>query len=126
VDYCRFEEGTRKSRRTASTILSNKADKKRRVTKALEEACIAYAGCEEDQEMTADEVCMSVALVNHLSPKSAPKSRKVKEFVRDGKVTAHTQAHALTIRAHAFSKTGGMVNSNRCQGAMCDGGICML
>ena len=36
--------------------------------------------------MTASEVCMSVALVHQLSPKSAPKPRMVKEFVRDGKV----------------------------------------
>ena len=80
-----FEEGNRKSRKTASTILSNKADKKRWVTKAFKEACIAYAGCKEAREITAGEVCMSVALVNQLSPKSAPKPRMVKEFVRDGK-----------------------------------------
>jgi hypothetical protein len=80
------EKGTRKSRKTANTILSNKADKKRRVTKAFKESCVAYAGCKEAGEMTASEVCMSVALVHQLSPKSAPKPRMVKEFVRDGKV----------------------------------------
>lgn len=81
-----FEEGTRRSRKTANTILSNKADKKRRVTKAFRESCIAYAGCKETREMTAGEVCMSVVLVNQLSPKSAPKPRMVKGYVRDGKV----------------------------------------
>ena len=81
-----FEEGTRRVRKTANTILSNKADKKRRVTKAFKESCVAYAGCKEAGEMTASEVCMSVALVHQLSPKSAPKPRMVKEFVRDGKV----------------------------------------
>jgi len=80
-----FEEGTRRSRKTANTILPNKADKKRRVTKALREPCIAYAGCKETREMTVGEVCMSVALVNQLSPKSAPKPRMAKGFVRDGK-----------------------------------------
>ena len=77
-----FEEGTRRSRKTANTILSNKADQKRRVTKAFRESCIAYAGCKETRDMTAGEVCMSVALVNQLSPKP----RMVKGYVRDGKV----------------------------------------
>ena len=34
-----FEEGTRKSRKTASTVVTNKAAKKRRVTKGFKKAC---------------------------------------------------------------------------------------
>ena len=81
-----FKEGTRTSRKTANTIVTNKAAKQRRVTKAFRESCIAYAGCKETRDMTAGEVCMSVALVNQLCPKSAPKPRMVKGYVRDGKV----------------------------------------
>ena len=80
-----FEEGTRKPRKTANTIVTNKAVKKRRVTKAFKEACIAYADCKESKEMTAAEVCMSVALVSQLSPTSAPKPGVEKRFLRDGK-----------------------------------------
>ena len=47
------EEGTRKSRKTANMIVTNKAAKKRRVTKGFKEACLAYAACKEAKEMTA-------------------------------------------------------------------------
>ena len=67
-----FEEGTRKSRKTANTILPNKADKKLWAAMALKEARIAHASCKGAQEITAGEVCISVALVNQLSPKGAP------------------------------------------------------
>jgi hypothetical protein len=42
-----FEEGTRKSRKTASTVLTNKAAHKRRKTDGFKEACLAFAACTE-------------------------------------------------------------------------------
>ena len=49
-----FEEGTRKSRKTANKVLTNKAAHKRRKSDGLKEACLAFAACTETSKLPAE------------------------------------------------------------------------
>jgi len=76
-------EGTRKARKVVNKTHCNKAAEKRLESKLLKETCLKYAELKESKEMTAEEVCIQVALNNNLSPSRAPKPFTVKKFVRE-------------------------------------------